>query len=148
MLSLGADQVIDYQKEDFTKKGEHYDIILDFAGHHPLSNYKRALNKDGIYLLVGGSSALIIKCLLFGPILSLFSTKKLKILKHVPNKYLTELIKLTEEGKLKVVIDSTFELQKVAQALEYFGTGEAKGKIVISTMKTADTNTQTALNTV
>lgn len=141
MRSLGADHVIDYTKEDFTEKVNHYDIILDFAGHHPFFHYKRALNKNGIYLLVGGSSSLIIKCLLLGPILSLFGTKKLQILPHKPNKYLGELIRLKQEGKLKVVIDRVFELQKAPQALEYFGTGEAIGKIVISMRKTAQNNT-------
>lgn len=87
-----------------------------------------------MYLLVGGSSALIIKCILLGSILSLFGTKKMNILAHVPNKYLDELIKLTQEDQLTVVIDRIFELQKVPQALEYFGTGKAKGKIVISTV--------------
>lgn len=134
MLSLGADEVIDYRTDDFTENEAHYDLILDFAGHHPLFHYKRALKRHGMYLLVGGSSALIIKCILLGPILSLFGTKKMSILAHVPNKYLDELIKLTQEDQLTVVIDRIFELQKVPQALEYFGTGKAKGKIVISTV--------------
>lgn len=134
MLSLGADEVIDYRKDDFTEKEAHYDIILDFAGHHPLLHYKRALTEDGMYLLVGGSSSLIIKCILLGPILSLFGSQKMTILVHETNKYLDELIKLTQEDQLTVVIDRIFELPKVPQALEYFGTGKAKGKIVISTM--------------
>jgi NADPH:quinone reductase-like Zn-dependent oxidoreductase len=136
MLKLGADKVIDYSKEDFTKNIQTYDFILDFAGHHALLDYNRSLKENGTYLLVGGASGLIMKCIFFGSIISFFTKKRMTILQHEPNKYLKELIKLYEEGKLKIVIDRTFSLDQVSEALAYFGHGNAKGKIIISISKT------------
>jgi len=140
MRTLGADNVIDYTKEDFTKNNKTFDFILDFAGHHSLLDYKHSLKENGTYLLVGGSSTLIMKCIFLGPLISLFSKKKLKILPHKPNKYLNELVKLNEEGKLKIVIDSIFTLKQLPDALEYFGSGNANGKIIISIIKTPHNN--------
>lgn len=134
MLEASADNVIDYLKEDFTKNGVQYDYILDLAGHHPFFDYKNALAKHGKYLLVGGSSTLIISCIFFGPLVSLFSNKKMKILAHVPNKYLSQLMELSQQGTLKPFIDKIFPLKHVPKALDYFGQGECKGKIIISTI--------------
>lgn len=131
MRNVGADIVIDYEKDDFTKNGLKYDYILDFAGYNPLLAYKRSLTVNGKYLLVGGSSSLIIKCILLGPLISLVSKKKMKILAHQPNKYLSKIIELFDEGKLNPILDSTYPLDKVPDALKYFGNGKVKGKIVI-----------------
>ena len=133
--SIGADKVIDYKKEDFTKNGLKYDYILDMAGHHPLLEYKRSLTVNGKYLLVGGSSSLIIKCIFFGPIISLLSKKKMKILAHEPNKYLSRLIELSDEGKLNPFIDSTYELNEVPDAINHFSKGLCQGKIIITVDK-------------
>jgi NADPH:quinone reductase-like Zn-dependent oxidoreductase len=141
MISLGANHVIDYTKTDFTENIETYDFILDFAGYHNLQDYKRSLRKKGTYLMVGGSSKLIMKCLFLGSILSLFGSKKFKMLPHKPNKYLNELVKLNAEGKLNILIDRSFSLDKVPQALEYFGSGEAKGKIIVSVVETVHNKT-------
>lgn len=132
MLSLGADHLIDYAEEDFTKNGKGYDLILDFAGHHPLLHYKRALNDKGLYLLVGGASNVIIQCMFGGPIVSMFGSKKLKILVHKTNEYLQQLNELVEEGKLKIIIDSTYPLTEVPQALKRFGSGDGVGKVVVA----------------
>jgi len=66
MCSIGADQVIDYTREDFTKNGQRYDIIIDFAEHHSIFDYKRALNPKGIYIMVGGSTARIFQSYVLG----------------------------------------------------------------------------------
>ena len=132
MQSMGADHLIDYTQEDFTQNENTYDYILDFAGHHPLLDYKKALRKNGQYLLVGGASGLIIKCMLAAPFISMFSGKKLQILPHEPNKHMQKLISLYEEGTLKPVLDKSFSLQDVPKALEYFGQGICKGKIIVS----------------
>ena len=132
MLEAGADNVIDYLKEDFTKSGAQYDYILDMAGHHPLFDYKSALTKHGKYLLVGGSATLIISCIFLGPIISLISNKKMKILAHQPNKYLARLMELSQNGTLEPFIDSSYPLKDVPKALDHFGQGECKGKIIIS----------------
>lgn len=132
MQAMGADHLIDYTQDDFTQNENTYDYILDFAGHHPLLDYKKALTKNGQYLLVGGASGLIFKCLVAGPVISMFSGKKLRILPHEPNKHLDKLISLFEEGKLKPVLDKSFSLQEVPEALEYFGQGICKGKIIVA----------------
>lgn len=130
---LGADHVIDYTKEDFTKNIQTYDFILDFSGHHPLLDYRRSLKEKGIYILVGGASNLILKCMFFGPIISSLGSKKFKILQHKPNKYLDKLCSIYEEGNLKIIIDKTFPLDQAPEALDYFGSGMAKGKVIINT---------------
>ena len=130
MRSIGADHVIDYKKEDFTRNGETYDFILDFAAHHSFFDYKRALNPKGIYIVVGGST--IFQTVLLGLLISIVSGKKMSLLLHKPNKDLDSLIKLIETGKVKPIIDKVYPLSKTAEALRYFGEGHAKGKIVIT----------------
>ncbi len=132
MRSLGADKVMDYAKEDFTKNLSAYDYILDFCGHHPLLHYRRALKDGGRYLLVGGSRSLILKMVLIAPLLSLLGSRKLKIMPHQANKYLDKLADLFERHQLKVVIDSTYPLKQAPRALDHFGSGLAVGKISIS----------------
>ena len=135
MLSAGADKVMDYQSENFTRSGLQYDYILDMAGQHVLWDYKNSLNKNGKYLLVGGSSSLILQCLFLGPFLSLLSNRKLKILAHEPNKYLGKLMEICESGKVKPHIGKIYQLEEVAEALEEFGTGQTPGKIIVSMIK-------------
>lgn len=132
MISAGADKVIDYTKEDFTKNALKYDYILDMAGYHPLLDYKKSLTKGGKYLLVGGSSSLILQSVFLGPFISFFGDKKLKILAHEPNKYLKKLMELSEEGKIKPFIDSTYPLEEAPSAIDQFGKGTCLGKIIIS----------------
>jgi NADPH:quinone reductase-like Zn-dependent oxidoreductase len=132
MSSIGADHVIDYKKEDFTKNSLFYDLILDFAAYHPILDYKRALSPRGKYLVVGGSSAQIMKIMLFGPWVSIAGRKKMSILMHKPNKDLDDIQKLIESGKLVPVIDKYYSLSEVPEALRYFGDKHAKGKIVIT----------------
>jgi len=132
MRSIGADQVIDYTKEDFTKNGQSYDLILDFAAHHSIFDYKRALSPKGIYVMVGGSSAQIFQGMLLGPLISMTGSKKMGILAHKPNKDLAFMKELLMAGKVKPVIDRRYTLSKVAEALRYFGEGQARGKVIIT----------------
>ena len=132
MRSIGADQVIDYTKEDFTKNGQRYDFILDFAAHHSVFDYKRALSPKGIYVVVGGSSARIFQVVLLGPWISITEGKKMGLLIHKPNKDLAFMKELFEAGKVKPVIDRRYPMSETAEALRYFGEGHAKGKLVIT----------------
>ncbi len=132
MRSIGADQVIDYTKEDFTKNGQHYDFILDVAAYHSIFDYKRALSPKGIYVMVGGSMALMFQVLFLGPLISMAGSKKMGILAHKPNKDLAFLKELFEAGKVVPVIDRRYPLSEVPEALRYFGEGHAKGKVVIT----------------
>jgi len=132
LRSIGADQVIDYTQEDFTKSGQRYDLILDVAAYHSIFDYKRALSPKGIYVMVGGSSARIFQTIFLGPLISMTGSKKLGILAHKPNKGLDFMKKLFEEGKVVPVIDRRYPLSEVPEALRHFGEGHAKGKLVIN----------------
>ncbi len=133
MRSIGADHVIDYTKEDFTKNGQCYDLILDFAAYHSIFDYKRALNPKGIYAMVGGSMARMFQLVFLGPLISM-TGKKMGVLLHKANKDLVFMKELFEAGKVVPVIDRRYPLGEVAEALRYFGEGQARGKVVI-TMK-------------
>jgi NADPH:quinone reductase-like Zn-dependent oxidoreductase len=129
--TLGADHVIDYQKNDFTKGDKRYDIILAVNGSHSLSTYRRLLKPDGICVVVGGALPQVIKTLLFGPLLSIGS-KKMRVLSAKPNvKDLEFVIKLVEEGKVTPVIDRQYPLVKTAEAMRYISGAHALGKVII-----------------
>jgi len=131
--AIGADQVIDYTKEDFTKNGQQYDLILAVNGYHPLSAYKRALTPKGIYVMAGGSPAQIFQAMLLGSWMSERQGKKMTgIAAKVNQKDLVAIKELVEAGKIKPVIDWCYPLREVPQALRYMGEEHAKGKIVIT----------------
>jgi NADPH:quinone reductase-like Zn-dependent oxidoreductase len=131
--SIGADQVIDYTKEDFTKNEQRYDLILAMAGHRSIFDYKRALSPRGIYVMVGGASAQIFQAMLLGPFISKKGGKKLVNLYHRHSrKDLVFMKKLIEDGKVKPVIDRSYPLSGAAEALRYYGEGHARGKVVIT----------------
>lgn len=134
MLQLiGADQVIDYTQEDFTKNGQRYDLILDVAGFRSIFDYKCALSPKGTYVMVGGSMARIFQVMFLGPWISKTESKKMGILIHKPNKNDQNFMKeLFEAGKVVPVIDRRYPLSEVAEALQYLGEGHPKGKVVIS----------------
>ncbi|MEZ4772654.1 MAG: NAD(P)-dependent alcohol dehydrogenase [Bacteroidia bacterium] len=132
MLSLGADYVIDYEKEDFTQNGQQYDRVLDVMAFHPISDYRRSLKPEGIYVMVGGATNRIFQLLIQAPWISITSNKKMGILLHKPNNLDLDILKaFFTNGKVKSVIDSYYSLDEVPEALRYFGEGNVKGKIVI-----------------
>ena len=131
--SIGADHVIDYTKEDFTKNGRLYDLIFAANGYHSLSAYKRALTPKGIYVMSGGTMAQIFQSMLFGPLMSINGEKKMGGVSAKSNqKDLVFLKELFEAGKLVPVIDRRYPLSETAQALRYLGEGHARGKVVIT----------------
>ena len=133
MRSVGADHVIDYKQEDFTKNGQSYDLILDVAAYRSIFDYKRALSPKGIFVLVGGSMALVFQLLFLGPWISVTGSKKMGILMHKPNKKDLNFMKeLFETGKVVPVIDRRYPLSEVAEALRYLGEGHVQGKVVIT----------------
>jgi len=132
MRSLGFDHVIDYAKEDFTKNGQCYDLILDNKMYHSIFDYKRALSPNGIYVTAGGSMVRFLQALILGPLITMFSKKKIRIVALKPNKDLAYMNELFEAGKVKPVIDVPFKLNEVPEAMRYFGEGKHKGKIVIT----------------
>jgi NADPH:quinone reductase-like Zn-dependent oxidoreductase len=139
--SIGADHVIDYTEEDFTKKGEVYDLILDVVTYRSIFDYKRVLSPKGNYVMLGGGSyARVFQGMLLGPLISMSERlsggqagKKMGILMHKPNKKDLNLItELFEAGKVVPVIDKSYRLSEVAEAFRYYGEGLAQGKIVIT----------------
>jgi len=132
--SIGADQVIDYTQEDFTKNGQRYDLILAVNGYHPISDYKRALSPKGIYVCVGGSMAQIFQAMLLAPLISMAGRKKMGSMGVAkPNqKDLVFMKELLEVGKVVPVIDRRYPLSEVAEALRYLEEEHARGKVVIT----------------
>ncbi len=135
MLSVGADHVIDYKSEDFTKNGQQYDLILDLAAYHSIFDYKKSLTPNGRYIMVGGSSSLGIQLLLLGSIVTIGSNKKFSILVHKPNKHLDLFLELFEAGKVVPIIERCYSLGQVPEALAHFLEGKAKGKLVVSIIR-------------
>jgi len=127
--SMGADKVIDYTKEDFTKRGETYDIIFDTVGKSPFSGSKRSLNKEGIYLFATFGLGRIFRALW----LNLTSSKKsVSGLLEDKAEDLIFLRELIETGKLKVVIDRSYPMEQAVEAHKYAETGQKRGHIVIN----------------
>ena len=130
--NLGADDVIDYTKEDFTRRKQSYDIILAVNGSYPLLACKRILNPKGVYVMIGGALSQIFKAILFGWVMSLGS-KKIRFLAAKPSqKDLEFIVMLASDGKIKSVIDKFYPLDKTAEAVRYLGNGHAGGKVVIN----------------
>jgi NADPH:quinone reductase-like Zn-dependent oxidoreductase len=141
LRSIGADHVIDYEKQDFTEKGQQYDLILDVAAHHSIFDYRRALAPNGIYSLVGGSRSSIFQTLFLGTIFSLFGKKKIGIIAWKPNNKedLEYVLELTESEKIKPVIDRCYPLAEATEAFRYFEKGQPRGKVVITMENDAKT---------
>jgi NADPH:quinone reductase-like Zn-dependent oxidoreductase len=133
MRSLGADHVIDYTRENFTKNRKHYDFILDLIAYRSAFAYARALKPNGSYYAVGGSIATFLQFLLFGPWIKRASGKKIRLLMVQRNrKDLEDITELCESGKVRLIIDKEYPLREVPEALRYFGQERVKGKVVIT----------------
>lgn len=135
--SLGADRVIDYTKEDFTRDGGRYDLMLDVPGNRSWSDCKRVLVEGGTYVMAGGPK----KNRWIGPlgiavgrqlVSKLGSRRAVKFLAKLNREDLRFLGDLVAEGRVKPVIDRRYSLDKVPDALAYLGDGHARGKIVIT----------------
>jgi NADPH:quinone reductase-like Zn-dependent oxidoreductase len=137
VAAIGADRVIDHTKEDFTQGRPGYDLVLDVAAHHSALACERALNAGGTYTVVGGSTGTILQVVLLGPVMALTRRKKISLLMHQPNQDLSDLAQLLEAGHIAPVIDRSFPLRQVAEAVRYLGEGNARGKVVI-TVRRAD----------
>jgi NADPH:quinone reductase-like Zn-dependent oxidoreductase len=137
--SLGADHVIDYTKEDFAKTGNRYDLILDNVGTQPLAKFRAALKPKGICVMIGGGGpndgrwvgpmARPIKALILSPFVSQKFGMMLAELNHKDLAFLGDLM---QSGKVKPVIDRTYKLSDLADAIRYVEEGHARGKVVIT----------------
>ena len=131
LRTMGFDQVIDYAREDFTRSGQCYDLILDVKTNRSVFAYTRALCPRGVYVTVGGSTVGLLQALLLGPWISIIAKKRIRIVPLKPNKDLAYMNELFEAGKIKPVIDGPYKLSELPAAMRHFGAGQHKGKVVI-----------------
>jgi NADPH:quinone reductase-like Zn-dependent oxidoreductase len=131
--SIGADHVIDYTRQDFTRNGQCYDLILAANGYRSIWKYRRALNPKGVYVMAGGSMVQIFQALLLGPLLSKNGGRKLSgVTAKASQQDLLVMNELIEAGKVNPVIDRSYPFAEIREALGYLGEGHAVGKVVIS----------------
>ena len=139
LRSIGADHVIDYTQEDYTKTGQRYDVIIDLVAHRSVFDYRRALSPEGVFVIIGGSFGTMLQVIVLGALISKMGSKRLGINVWEQNNredlgFLTELY---EAGKVMPVIDRRYPLSQVPEALRYLEEGRALGKVVI-TMENGD----------
>lgn len=131
--SIGADCAVDYTREDFTRLGRRFDLILDTAAHRSGLDYRRALAPNGVYVMVGGSSARLFQTMLVGPWVALTSGQRMRTLMSTPKPGdLRALREMIESGGVSPVIDSVYDgLGTVPDAIRHLERGHPRGKVVI-----------------
>jgi NADPH:quinone reductase-like Zn-dependent oxidoreductase len=132
MRSLGADEVLDHRREDFTRSAEPYDRILDLVAHRSVFAYRRALARGGRYRCVGGSVPTLLRVVTVGAVVGRLTGRRLGILavREGPSHF-EPLTELCVAGQVGISIDRTFALDEVPEALRYMGEGHALGKVVV-----------------
>ncbi len=131
--SIGADHVIDYTREDFVEIGQRYDLILATAGYRSIFDYARALKPDGSYVVTGGSMAQVFQPMFLAPLISMRGSKKVgNLILEITKDNLVELKDLIEAGKVRSVIDRCYPLNEIAEAIDYYRKGHARGKVVLT----------------
>lgn len=131
--SIGADRVIDYTREDFTRDVQAYDLILNAAAYRSIFDCRRALRPGGTYVHIGGSTARMFEVLLLGPLAARGRNGNFRFLaSETTTEDLVELTALLEAGKVVPVIDRRYPLSGVPDALRHVETGRARGKVVIT----------------
>jgi NADPH:quinone reductase-like Zn-dependent oxidoreductase len=138
--SIGADHVIDYTREDFSRRGQRYDLIIAANAYHSIFDYRRALIQDGVYVMAGGGGPQILQGLLLGPLLSLIGSKKMRCIMAKLNRADLDILgELAAAGKIKPVIDRRYPLSDVAEAVRYLQDEHARGKVIITVEKSSET---------
>jgi NADPH:quinone reductase-like Zn-dependent oxidoreductase len=139
--SIGADHVIDYTREDFTRNGQRYDLIYDAVGNRSVFDYKRALSPQGICVIAGFTNLpRLFEHMALGPFLSKTGSKQIGLqgIATTPKKDLVVIKELLEAGKVVPVIDQRYPLSETAEAIRYLEKGHARGKVVITVEHTND----------
>jgi len=132
LRDLGADHVIDYRQQDFTRDSQGYDLILDAKSDRSPYDYARALNPGGIYATVGGQIRRLLQASLLGRLISKTHNKHIRIVALEPNKDLAYMNAQFEAGNFAPIIDGPYKLMDTAEALRHFVRSEHQGKIVIT----------------
>jgi len=133
--SIGADHVVDYTREDFTRTGQRHDLILDMIGNRSLSDSRRALTRKGTLVWVGGSLTGMPKAVVVSPFVS---QKLVVLIAKTKREDLMVLRELLEAGTVSPVIDRSYPLEEVPEAIRYLEEGHARGKVVITMDGSAD----------
>ncbi|MEO7150273.1 MAG: NAD(P)-dependent alcohol dehydrogenase [Burkholderiaceae bacterium] len=131
LRALGADRVIDFDKQDFTAGKERYDLILDVKTDRSPFAYARVLARGGSYVTVGGATGRLLQVLALGLVVSRLQGKRMRLVMLKPNKDLVQLDRWFEAGSLRPVIDRTYELPELPEAFRRFASGDHHGKIVV-----------------
>lgn len=134
LRTLGADHVLDYTQDDYTRSGQPYDLILDVAAHRSVFDYNRALSPGGVFMMVGGSVSTLLQVLFLGALISRLGNKRIGLNAWKPNNRpdLALLAELFEAGQVRPVIDSRYPLDRLPEALHLLEQGRVLGKAVIT----------------
>lgn len=138
--SIGADHVIDYTHEDFSRNGQRYDLILATAGYRSILDYRHALSPNGIYVMTGGTMTQVFQAMLLGNLLSTGGRTLCALAAEPDQRDLNFMKDLIEASKVVPVIDRCFSLSEVPEAMRYYGTRHARGKVVITVMNNNEDN--------
>ena len=133
--SLGADVVLDYRTTDPTRTGQQYDWILAVESHHSLPAYRRALRPRGVFVTLGGTTRTLVDSLVLGPLLTLATRRQMGMMlwwKPFDQADATTLANLVLEGRLTPVVDRTYPLEQVVDALQFVDENRAKGKVLVT----------------
>lgn len=132
LRSIGCAKVMDYTREDVTKKNTVYDVILDVKTKRSIFDYFPILSPSGVYITIGGSMGRILQTLISGMLIPLFSNKKIRMVVLKANKDLVYMNELYISGKVKPVIDGPYTLDQFGEAFQIISKGEHKGKVVLT----------------
>ena len=130
---MGVDNVIDYKKEDFTRNGKKYELIIDAALYRHINEYKNSLTDTGTHIVIGGKTSRLFQAMFLSPFISRSNGKKLKTINSRANsEALFDLANFVKKGTLRPIIDRTYKLEDVREAMTYFMSKKARGKVVIT----------------
>ena len=133
LQSLGADHVIDYSSEDFAASATPtYDLIVDNVATRPMRAIASVLKPGGSYQMVGGRTGRILQVVLVGWAFGLSGGRRLRIMPHVANRGMEELLPLLEDGSVKPIIDRVYPLEQIAEAIGRVGNGDVRGKVIVT----------------
>ena len=133
LRSMGADHIIDYEREDYTRNGHRYELILDVMGTRSFAAVKRALRPGGMYVIIGGALSRIFQAMILGGLTNKFSSNKINVLYHRPSRVDQDaLAEMWQSRKIVPVIDRIFPLGETREAMRYYSDGLAVGKVMIA----------------
>ncbi len=131
VAALGATRVVDYNREDFTRLSERFDLVLAIGGNESMGAYARLLKPEGTCVVVGGSLAQVFAALLLGPVRSLGKKKHRALAARPDARDLSYLLDLVEKGAIAPRIERAYAFSEIPEAMDYAGRGHARGKLVV-----------------